>query len=472
MKLRTRLIATSLLLAAPPAIAAPWVIHRVRQADLSLAAVRVVQSQVNDQNRERCESDPTWFFTGPLEGRPPRGIFVERSPDELPPRPRISPQPFELFAYDERFLGSSAAAPSFPPDFRRALRASSAPAIAPFATGRGTGMQAAVPTGWIGGPCMYFLARMRPPDNQRSLLVAAGLGTFAVVFAVAFLAGVPVMRRVQRLSRDQRESVAADYSAIAPDKLRDELSALTFMFNDAATELHQRKTRIEDQNESLRRFVRSTEDEIARPLEALTRTLGTVSAGASGSAIGAIRDAAAEAHDLSARVDNLVAAARLRLSGAAIPAAPVDLAALVRRVVDKERASAEARGVTLEAVVRDRLEVQADAVLLERAIANLVDNAIRYNRAGGRVAVALESLAGPRFELRIADTGSGVSDEEFRGLATPRRFRGDEGRNRRPGTRGLGLSVSQEVADRFGMALEFRRSGPEGTEVLISGPSS
>ena len=58
--------------------------------------------QERDQVRERCESDPSWFLTGPLEGRPAKGQFVETTPDQLPPRPKVTEQAFELFAYDEQ----------------------------------------------------------------------------------------------------------------------------------------------------------------------------------------------------------------------------------------------------------------------------------------------------------------------------------------------------------------------------------
>ena len=57
---------------------------------MELALSRVVTSQVNEQVRERCESDPRWFLTGPLEGRPKRGDPVNPDP-ELQPRPKVEP---------------------------------------------------------------------------------------------------------------------------------------------------------------------------------------------------------------------------------------------------------------------------------------------------------------------------------------------------------------------------------------------
>ena len=104
---------TALALAVPAGALVTYGVERLRASDLKLALERVVRSQINDQVRERCESDPNWFLTGPLEGRPRKGEF-DPNGDQLMPRPKLTDQPFELFAYDETFSGSSSAAPGFP----------------------------------------------------------------------------------------------------------------------------------------------------------------------------------------------------------------------------------------------------------------------------------------------------------------------------------------------------------------------
>lgn len=237
MMLRTRAVVTSLLVAVPATAIVSWAVERTRTRDMERAVERVVASQINDQVRERCEADPNWFFTGPQEGRPPGGVFVETRPDELPPRPRPDPQPFELFAYDEAFGGSSSAAPRFPADFRFAMRISSAPAFAPYETENGTGVQVVMPTGWTGGVCRYLLGRMEPPPNQMRQRLLWILGLFAVSFAASWATSVPITRRIRRLAKDARESVDGGFTAIAPDRLKDELSSLTFVLNDSSQTL-------------------------------------------------------------------------------------------------------------------------------------------------------------------------------------------------------------------------------------------
>jgi signal transduction histidine kinase len=468
MMLRPRLLVRSLLIAAPAALLVTAAVDLLRARDLRIVLERVVRSQINDQVRERCESDPTWFLTGPLEGRPPRGEFVSSDPNALPPRPRVGPQPFELFAYDEAFLGSGPATPQFPREFRAPLRTSEDPVVTTYdAPGPGRGALVAMRTGWIGGRCQYFLGRMHPPPGVWTSRVTMFVSLLALTFGAAFLAVSGTMRRVQRLSSDQREALAQGFAPVAPDTRKDELSALAFMFNDAMTELQQRKTTIDDQDAALKRFVQVTEEDVARTLAGLEDRLATMASGGPGD----VRELLSETHDLVARVENLIVVSKLRAAGGSPDRDRVDLSALVTRIVDRHAAVARAAGVSVKTLLPESpIHVEANEPLIERAISNVVDNAIRYNTAGGAVTIGLSREdSGRRFRLWIADTGRGVSEETFKGLTAIRRFRGDEGRIRRPGAPGLGLAVAREVADRFGLKLDLRRPGAGGFEVEFSG---
>lgn len=468
MLIRPRVVVTSLLAAIPAAIVLSIAVDRLRMRDLEEATIRVVQAQINDQVRERCESDPTWFLTGPLEGRPPGGVFIPTEPDQLPPRPRVEPQPFELFAYDIELIGSSSATPRLPEEIRRGLRSRPDPIVMPYVTAEGTGVQVAMPTGWTGSTCMYFLGRMAPPPNQARMRVLTLLGAYAALVATALIAVFPTVGRIRRLARAAHESVDQDFRAIAPDRRQDELGSLTFVFNDSAQTLHERKARIEDLNESLRRLVRSTDEDIARPLVALSARLAALGAAPSADDV---RAALVDAHTLAGHVANLVATAELRSMGPSPEAEPVDLVATVWRVVEQHAAFARARGVKVQFEPPSRpVTIAADASLVERVVANLVDNAVRYNRSGGSVRIVMRAPAGDdRFVLWITDDGPGVSDAQFKGLTAIRRFRGDEHRNRRPDAPGLGLAVVREACDKFGLDFSLRRPPDGGLEAEISG---
>lgn len=116
--------------------------------------------------------------------------------------------------------------------------------------------------------------------------------------------------------------------------------------------------------------------------------------------------------------------------------APVDLAALVAEVSAIYEDSAEDSGVTLAIQVPANLIVTADRDRLRQALANLVDNAIKYTPSGGRVEVEArldESTA----TISVRDTGPGIQEHEIP-LIWDRLYRGDQSRT----TRGLGLGLS------------------------------
>ncbi|HKV98344.1 MAG TPA: HAMP domain-containing sensor histidine kinase [Vicinamibacterales bacterium] len=474
MQLRPRVAVTSLLIAVPAALLLFVSINSMRTADLTLTLERVVKSQINDQVRERCESDPRWFLTGSLEGRPKQGERPSADPDVMAPRPKIDEQPFELFAFDEEFLGSSPAAPRFPNELRFALRQSSQPATAPFPTKDGTGLQVAAWTGWLTGPCAVFLGRLRPEPHAMLRQFELFGGLFLVCYAVALLAVTPTVMRVRRLASDARQAVGEQFASIAPDRKKDELSSIAFIYNDTAKEFHLRSAESKDRDEALRRVVEDTSS-TTRSLPGIVAKLGALETRESMSpgVRTELRQAVRDAHDLNARLNNLALAAELHARRGPFVRETVDLAPIVAGVVARLDPLARGMDVTLQkSAPVAPVFVAADRAKLDVAIGNFVDNAIRYNRAGGHVTIALTTAGGGQFSLKIRDNGSGVSEEDFKSLTAIRRFRGDEGRDRRPGVPGLGLAVAREVVERLGWHLDLGRPAAGGLEIEVRGTTS
>jgi signal transduction histidine kinase len=296
-------------------------------------------------------------------------------------------------------------------------------------------------------------------------------GFFLGVLVVAGAVTARTETRVRVLARSIRESVREQYATMAPVSGRDEVSAIGAAFNEAAADIRRRSVDVREREEALRRHARQTSEDVAVPLAELEGRLAVLADDVvlSDRQRADLRQALIDAHHLVARLNNLTAVARLRVSTDEQTREPVDVARLVEHVAKSRVPLAKASGVDVAATVPSGAVMwNADAVLLEQAVANVLDNAIVYNRPGGRVTVELKSYehAG-RFTLRVTDDGSGVSDDVFAALTANRRFRGDEGRSGRAG-RGLGLAVAREVADRFGLQLELRRPSDGGFEVEFS----
>jgi signal transduction histidine kinase len=475
MRLRLRLLIISALVALPTSVAIVMVLNALRDRDQATTIERLVEASLTQHVREACETDPNWFLAGPREAPPSLAERQQPDADVRLPRPKTDELPLEFYAYNEQFEAQSTAAPRFPADFRNALRASPPVRVVrgPFETRDGTGIQMARMTGWNSGPCAVLLFRLRPYPNHMSESVFLGIGLFLTGILVSAAVAGPTVYRIGRLSQAVRESARQDYSGMAPVYGQDEISSLGAMFNETAADIRRRITDSKDREEALRRYVADVTDGITPALADLEARLARRDPPGAGAEAARV-DAARRAHELTTRLLNLAAVARLRTSRERLVREPVDMNAVVGSVLATMAPLAAATGVTMTAAVpRTPAVITGDPVLFERAVANLVDNAVLYNQPGGRVTVEIAQYEGHGpFSLRVTDTGRGMSDEEFTGLNAIRRFRGDEGRERRVGVPGLGLAVAREVAERFGFGLELRRPAAGGFEVEFGGMGS
>ncbi len=132
----------------------------------------------------------------------------------------------------------------------------------------------------------------------------------------------------------------------------------------------------------------------------------------------------------------------------------VDLAATAEAAVAGLRPVAEEKGLILHVRLRDPARVTGDPVLVRHLVANLVSNALRYNRPDGRVEVTLHGAT-----LTVTNTGEPVAPDLVDGLFEPFRRLGQD----RIGTtgHGLGLSIVRSIARSHGAALHAE-PGPDG----------
>ena len=460
MSLRLRVLVASCLIAVPAALAIYWAADWLLDREMTRTIQRLMAANLTQHVKDQCESDPQWFLAGPREAPPTKEERAQPDAEVRLPRPSTAELPIEFYAYSEAFEASSSAAPRFPAEFRAAMRTSppSISVTAPFPTKAGEGIQMARLTGWTPGPCAILLMRLRPAPHQTLTRALLFLGIFVTCFAVAMAAAWPMAMRIRVLALAARASAAQDYSGIATVKSGDEIGSLGAVFNEAAADIRRRIVDSKDREEALRRYVATVTDDVAGPLGELERQLTDPRI---------LR----QAHALRERLLNLAAAARLRTGRAAAAKDPVDMNAVVNAVVQSRAALTRALGVTLTAALPAAPAVLAgDPMLFERAVVNLVDNAVLYNQPGGRVSVEIARYErGGRFSLRVVDTGPGVTDEQFAALTAIRRFRGDENRFRQPDGPGLGLAVTREIVERYGFQLELRRPAAGGFEAEIVG---
>jgi signal transduction histidine kinase len=144
---------------------------------------------------------------------------------------------------------------------------------------------------------------------------------------------------------------------------------------------------------------------------------------------------------------------------------PVPLSEIVARAVELYKDVAESKGVLLE-LRTEEVVVNADRTRLEQVAANLIDNAVKYTPAGGRVDVEVTRERDAAV-LRVRDTGPGIAPDEIPRIWT-RLFRGDASRAERG--LGLGLSLVKAIVEAHGGTVAVESHLGQGSTFTVSLP--
>ncbi|MDQ6768126.1 MAG: heavy metal sensor histidine kinase [Candidatus Eremiobacteraeota bacterium] len=299
----------------------------------------------------------------------------------------------------------------------------------------------------------------------RSLLIAGDV--FALVIAVLggwWLAGA-ALQPVDRITRAARSISAGALSQrlhlIGAD---DELHRLAAAFDDMLE-------RLEGAFDRERQFTADAAHELRTPLTILRgeievamrkpregddyrRTLGNL-----GDEVGR----------LSRLVDNLLLLARMDAGKAPLRTEVVRLRTFVSRIAERNTTRAADKGVALTFAGESELAVKADPDRLTQALDNLIDNAIRHTRSGGRVEMSwLAERDGTLIE--VADTGDGIASEHLPHVFQ-RFYRLDTHRSRNGGGAGLGLAITKQIIEAHGGTIAAATRPGYGAVFTIHIPS-
>jgi len=173
---------------------------------------------------------------------------------------------------------------------------------------------------------------------------------------------------------------------------------------------------------------------------------------------------------------DLLTLSDLELGRASLRMEPVDVAVAVEDVLQILHDRGARSGVTVNVdIAPGTPRVYADGDRLRQVLINLVDNALKFTPAGGRVTVgARPATAADRagmVELSVADTGIGIPARDLPRL-TERFFRVDKARSRDLGGTGLGLAIVQQIVQRHGGAVTIASTEGHGTAVHVYLPAT
>lgn len=174
---------------------------------------------------------------------------------------------------------------------------------------------------------------------------------------------------------------------------------------------------------------------------------------------------AAECERLSTIVDNLLFLARADAAREQLQRVGFDAAAAVEKLTAFYRDACEDRHLQITSAGSG--EISGDRVLFERAISNLLDNAVRFTPDGGAIS-ALISSSGATTTVRVSDTGSGIEPQHLPRVFD-RFYRADESRSSRGA--GLGLALVKSIVDLHGGSVAIQSEPNRGTTVTLTFPA-
>jgi signal transduction histidine kinase len=303
-----------------------------------------------------------------------------------------------------------------------------------------------------------------------SLLVLELVG-LAVALVVASAAGYVVagvaLRPVDAMRRRAAEITDQPDRRLPVPPVDDELGRLAATLNAMLDRLERARVAEREAIATERRFVADASHELRTPLTILKSEIEVALIGPRqvGELEAALASAGEETDRLCRLAEDLLVLAEADEGRLPIRPAPLDVGETLRAIAAREARRAEAAGRRITVQVPPGLSATADRLHLERALGNLVDNALRHG-AGD-----IELTAGRAEEavhIAVRDHGKGFP-EDFRPRAFERFSRAEAGRT--GGGSGLGLAIVQAVARSHGGSVEAENADP-GARVRITLPVS
>ena len=299
-------------------------------------------------------------------------------------------------------------------------------------------------------------------DVAANNVLANTLRSMAVVALLAVLAGLIGFRQITRPLRDltrgmhelDLDKLAAAAPAAPPEasRERDEIAILRSAFQRMAQRIAEQWRTLRHQDQERRELIANVSHDLRTPLTSLHGFLETLAHKrdlSEGERERYLKTALAQSCKVARLAHELFELARLEHDASSLEQEPFSLGDLVHDVAQELSllAAAKRQRLTVD-VSPDLPNVVGSLRLIDRALTNLIDNAIRHTPAGGEIVVALHTVE-KDVEVVVSDDGPGIPPQIRHALSSPSAF---------PGSRaagGLGLQIVRRILELHGSRLEF-----------------
>jgi len=306
---------------------------------------------------------------------------------------------------------------------------------------------------------------------ERVILSAVlwGLGLMGIIgLGGGLLVSRNLLARIDEVTATSQTIMAGDLSErISVTGVDDELDRLSESLNVMLDRIEQLMTGLREVSDNIAHDLKTPLNRLRNRVEDALRAESSAAAYRD-----VLERTIEEADDLIKTFNALLSIARLEAGTTEAARDEIDLAVLVQDAAELYEPLAEESGTKLETRLIQQAQIAGDRQLLGQALANLIDNAIKYGRGRGKeradpIVIGLRK-SGEAFEITVADHGPGIAPKDRKRVLE--RFVRLETSRSRPGS-GLGLSLAAAVARLHGGEIRLQNNKP-GLGVVISLPAS
>lgn len=300
-------------------------------------------------------------------------------------------------------------------------------------------------------------------NRTQAVITRAALVTVALGVVIGLLFSRTLLHRVEAVNKTARAIRGGDLSQRIPQTgSGDELDDLSANLNSML-----------DQIERLMHGMRDVSDNIAHDLRSpltriKSRLTDALEDGDDQARDEALRATIDDSEKLLATFNALLSIARIQSGEGAGAMTPIDIVAIAEEVAELYEPAAQDAGFTLTLITAPTPPVKGSRELVSQAVANFLDNALKYAEGGSRIELKVEPTRNGGAMLSVADDGPGVKPED-RARIFERFVRLEESRST-PGS-GLGLSLVSAIARAHSATIELKdglkRAGPGGAGLRI-----
>ncbi len=302
--------------------------------------------------------------------------------------------------------------------------------------------------------------------TARRAFLLAGLGATLLALLAGLLVSRSLSRPLSSLANAAGQMSAGDLSVRAPVQGSDEIGQLGRQLNQMAGRLEASFAELAAERDALRRFIADASHELRTPITALRSYNELLQGPAAGDAAARsefLLESAGQIQRLEWITGNLLNLSRLEGGLIDLDLRSHDVGELLEAAAAPFRLAAQEKGVALTVQPpAEALTVRCDRPRLEMALANLLDNALKFTPAGGQITLTAQG-PGDRVQFVVEDTGIGILPAD-----QPHIFqRFYRGANGEAAGSGLGLAIVQGIVQAHGGSVSVASTPGQGSRFVV-----